>query len=242
MWFERLMIVVGSLNRDFVPAVWRMSLSDRLGLDDLLRQHRTLFDAVVFVRPVPAADFDDGDARIGRRRKRGQGMNAEMALYGLLAEFEKPGELVAAARQAYAAGYRRMDAYTPFPVEDLAEALGREKTGIPALVLTGGIIGGSAVISCNGSPLWFIIKINVGGRPLHSWPSYIPITFELTILCAALFGVVGMLALNRLPRLHHPVFGAPHFDRASQDRFFLCVEAADPLFDSHSHQIISSKA
>jgi len=159
-------------------------------------------------------------------------MNAAPAIYGLLAEFTEPAQLLAAARQAYAAGYRRMDAFSPIPVEHLAEALGREKTGIPALVLTGGILGGIGGYFMQWFATVIHYPINVGGRPFHSWPSYIPITFELTILCASIFGVVGMLALNRLPQLHHSIFNAPNFDRASQDRFFLCVEATDPLFDA----------
>jgi hypothetical protein len=157
-------------------------------------------------------------------------MNKDGDLYGLVAEFEQPQLLVAAAQRAYQAGYRNMDAYSPFPVEGLAEALGREKTAIPALVLAGGIIGGVGGYFMQWFATVVHYPLNIGGRPLHSWPSYIPITFELTVLCAAIFGLGGMLALNRLPQLHHSIFNAPDFRRASQDRFFLCLEAADPLF------------
>jgi hypothetical protein len=151
-------------------------------------------------------------------------------IYGLMAEFDNPSALVAAAREAHAAGYRQMDAYTPFPVEELNEALGLERTGVPAIVLIGGITG--AVL---GYIMQYYVAVidyplNIGGRPLHSWPAFIPVTFELTILCAGLFAVLGMLALNGLPMPHHPVFNAPRFALASRDRFFLCIEAADPKF------------
>lgn len=152
-------------------------------------------------------------------------------MYGLLAEFEEPGELLAAARRAYAEGYRRLDAYTPFPLEGLAESIGVRRTGISLLVLIGGIVG-----CVTGFSLQYWISVisyplNVGGRPYNSWPSFIPVTFELTILFAALAAVVGMLALNGLPMPYHPVFNVPRFALASRDRFFLCVEAVDPKFN-----------
>lgn len=151
-------------------------------------------------------------------------------VYGLLAEFDNPEALVAAARRARAAGYRKMDAYTPFPVEELNEALELGRTGVPAIVLIGGIIG--AVL---GYSLQYYISvidypINIGGRPLHSWPAFIPVTFETTVLVAGLSAVLGMLALNGLPMPYHPIFNAPSFSLASHDRFFLCIEAGDPQF------------
>lgn len=152
-------------------------------------------------------------------------------IYGLMAEFETPTELVAAARSAYEAGYRKMDAYTPYPMHELTEALGIRPTKLPFLVLAGGIIGcGTALLM-----QWFSATIhyplNVGGRPLASWPMFIPITFELTVLFASLAAVFGMLGMNRLPMPYHPVFNAPRFALASRDRFFLCIEARDPAFD-----------
>ncbi|HET7004987.1 MAG TPA: DUF3341 domain-containing protein [Candidatus Binatia bacterium] len=152
-------------------------------------------------------------------------------IYGLLAEFDSPSDLVAAARQTRAAGYRHMDAYTPFPIEELTEALELEQTWVPTIVLIGGVTG--AVL---GYLLQYYVAVidyplNIGGRPLHSWPAFIPVTFELTILCAGLFAVLGMLALNGLPMPHHPVFNAPRFALASRDRFFLCIEAVDQQFD-----------
>lgn len=151
-------------------------------------------------------------------------------LYGLLAEFAEPETLVDAARQTRAMGYRRFDAYSPMPVEGLAEAIGFTRTRIPLVVLLGGIIGG---LSGYGLQYWvatIAYPLNIGGRPLHSWPAFIPITFETTVLGAALFCVFGMLALNGLPRPHHPLFGSAAFARASRDRFFLCIEASDPRF------------
>ena len=154
-----------------------------------------------------------------------------MKTYGLIAEFKGHEELLEAARGAHRAGYRRMDGFAPFPVEGLPEALGRKGTAVPAIMLTGGILGGAGAYFMEWYANVIDYPINIGGRPLHSWPAFIPITFELTVLGAALAGFFGSLALNGLPRLHHPVFSAPGFERASVDRFFLCIEAADPKFE-----------
>jgi hypothetical protein len=150
--------------------------------------------------------------------------------YGLLAEFYTPSELVQVAEKAYAAGFRHMDGYAPFPVEGLAEALGK-KNCIPLLVLVGGIIGGLLAYFMQWDASAISYPINIGGRPINSWPSFIPITFELTVLGASLTAFFGSLGLNGLPRPYHPVFNVPEFERASQDRFFLCIEATDPLFE-----------
>ena len=154
-----------------------------------------------------------------------------LPVYGLLAEFEHPEEVVAAARKTYAEGYRVMDAYTPQPVEGLAEAIGFHHTRFPLLVLTGGLLG---TITGFSMQYWMSVvdyPWNIGGRPFNSWPSFIPITFELTILFAALTAVLGMLGMNGLPTPYHPVFNAPNFELASRNRFFLCIEARDPKFD-----------
>ena len=158
-------------------------------------------------------------------------MAAKPAIYGLLAEFDDPTRLIQAARTARQNGYARLDAYTPFPIEGLAEALGFHRTRVPLIILLGGLAG------CIGGffmQYWcaaISYPVNVGGRPLNSWPAFIPITFELAVLSAALAGVVGMLALNRLPMPYHPVFNVPRFALSSRNRFFLCIEAVDPLFD-----------
>jgi len=152
-------------------------------------------------------------------------------IYGLLAEFDAPEPLVTAAERAYADGYRHMDAHTPFPVHGLAEAVGFHTNRVPLLVLIAGILGAGLGFF---SQYWAAVidyPINVGGRPLNSWPAFIPITFEVTILAAAVTAVLGMLALNGLPQPYHPVFNAPRFALATRDRFFLCIEATDPRFD-----------
>ncbi|MGH9555729.1 MAG: DUF3341 domain-containing protein [Terriglobales bacterium] len=152
-------------------------------------------------------------------------------IYGLLAEFDSPTAVVAAARRAHEAGYRKMDAYSPFPIEDLTEAIGFHHTRLPMVVLAGGLLGAAGGF---GLQYWVSVieyPLNVGGKPMLSWPSFIPVTFETTVLVAALFAVLGMLALNGLPMPYHPVFNVPEFALASKDKFFLCLEATDPQFD-----------
>jgi hypothetical protein len=148
-----------------------------------------------------------------------------------MAEFKQHEELLAAAKRAYAAGYRQMDAYAPFPVEGLPEALGHESNPIALLTLLGGMAGGLGGYFMQWYSMGRLYPLNVGGRPLHSWPNFIPITFELTILFASLAAVFGMIFLNRLPELYHPVFNVPEFRRASIDRLFLCIETQDPRFE-----------
>ena len=163
-------------------------------------------------------------------------MSAEVTLHespsihGAMAEFDTPEELLGACERAFAEGYRRMDAYAPMPVAGLAEAIGYRKNYVALCVLIGGICG---VVGGYGLLFWITVIAyphNVGGRPLHSWPSYIPITFECMILLAALTALVSMLAMNGLPKPYHPVFNVPAFDRASIDKFFLCIESSDPKF------------
>ena len=158
-------------------------------------------------------------------------MAKSQSLYGLIAEFDDPTSLVAATERSHAEGYRCMDAYSPFPIEELHHALGARSTRLPLIVLIGGIVG------CTGGYLlqyWasaIAYPLNVGGKPLHSWPAFIPVTFECTILVAALSAVLGMLALNGLPMPYHPVFNVPQFALATREKFFLCIEAVDPKFD-----------
>ena len=155
--------------------------------------------------------------------------NEEM--YGLLAEFKEPEKLVEVAKKARDAGYRNLDAYSPYPVEGLPEALGSRHTKVPAIALTGGLIGGLGGYFMLYSSSVAFYPINVAGRPFHSWPMFIPITFELTILFSGLFTAIGMIALNGLPKPHHAVFAVPQFSLATDDRFFFCIEAKDPSFD-----------
>jgi hypothetical protein len=161
-------------------------------------------------------------------------LDTSQGLYGLMAEFGDAHDLLLAAEAAHAAGYRRMDGYSPLLVEGLSEAIGFRVTRLPLLVLIGGVIG--ALIGY-GFQYWASVihyPLNVGGRPYHSWPAFIPITFEMTILVASFTAVLGMLALNGLPMPYHPVFNLPEFSLASQDRFFLCIEARDAKFDMKS--------
>jgi hypothetical protein len=151
-------------------------------------------------------------------------------IYGMMAEFESATALVAAARRAREAGYRKMDAYSPFPIEELSEVL-HHKDHLPLLVLIGGVVGGASGFLFQYWASAIDYPINVGGRPMLSWPSFIPVTFEMTILVAAFVAVLGMLGLNGLPMPYHPVFNVPRFEYASRNRFFLCIESSDPLFD-----------
>jgi hypothetical protein len=157
----------------------------------------------------------------------------EKVLYGLMAEFEEHEQLLEAAKRAYAEGYRRMDGFSPFPIEGLAEALGHEMTLVPLFTLMGGIAGGLGAYFMEWYSMGPLYPLNVGGRPLNSWPNFIPVTFELTVLIAALSALISMLLMNKLPQPNHPVFNVPEFRRASIDRFFLCIEVADPKFDHH---------
>lgn len=153
-------------------------------------------------------------------------------IYGLLAEFDTADQVLAAAEQSYAQGYRQMDAYTPFPVEGLAEAIGFHKTWVPLVCLIGGLTGCCGGFFLQWWPNVIGYPLNIGGKPYNSWPSFIPITFELTVLCAGLATVFGMLALNGFPQPYHPIFNAPNFESASRNKFFLCIEARDEKFDT----------
>ncbi len=158
-------------------------------------------------------------------------MTKDPLRYGYMAEFDDGEQLVDATRRAREAGYRNINAYSPFPVEGLAEALNFQHTHISLIVLIGGIIG---AITGYGLQYWVAAveyPLNIGGRPYNSWPMFVPVVFEMTILFAALFAVLGMLGLNGLPMPYHPVFNVPTFSAASRDSFFLVIEGGDPRFD-----------
>ncbi|HEX6729940.1 MAG TPA: DUF3341 domain-containing protein, partial [Pyrinomonadaceae bacterium] len=152
-------------------------------------------------------------------------------LYGVMAEFDNPTDLVAAARETYEVGYRRINGYSPYPIEELSEAIGFTHTRLPLIVFLGGLVG---AVGGFFMQYWMEVKdypLNVGGKPLNSWPAFIPITFEMTVLCAAFAAVLGMLVLNKLPQPYHPVFNVPNFALATRDRFFLVIEANDPKYN-----------
>jgi Protein of unknown function (DUF3341) len=152
-------------------------------------------------------------------------------IYGLLAEFDSPTALVAAGERTRDAGYKKIDAFSPFPVEGLAEAIGFHHDLVPLITLIGGIIGGSTGYLMQYWMAAVNYPLNIGGKPPHSWPAFIVITFEMTILFAGISAVFGMLALNGLPMPYHPVFNVPRFAFATKDRFFLIVFSSDAKYD-----------
>jgi hypothetical protein len=157
-------------------------------------------------------------------------MTTNSESFGLLAEFVEPDALVEATSRIRDAGYRDFEAYAPMPVEGLANAVGFPRSRMPMVVLIGGIVGCLTGYGMQYYLMAIDYPLNIGGRPLNSWPSFIPVTFELTVLFAALAAVLGMLAMNGLPRPNHPLFAVPQFDRATQDRFFVCIRRTDPKF------------
>jgi hypothetical protein len=155
----------------------------------------------------------------------------DASTYGLMAEFDNVNDVITAARRVYGAGYRKIDAYSPFPLEELSEAIGFQKNGVALVCLIGGLLGGSAAFTLQ----WWISNVsypvNIGGRPLNSWPSFIIVTFEMTILFSGLSAVFGMLALNGLPMPYHPVFNVPQFESVTKDHFFIVIFSSDKNYD-----------
>ena len=153
------------------------------------------------------------------------------AIYGVMAEFDTPTDLVRAAKRTYEAGYRNIDTFSPFPIEESWEAIGHHDRRLSFIVLAGGVTGLLAGIGLQEWVHNVAYPINIGGKPLNSWPMFVPVAFEMTILFAALSAVLGMIILNGLPQPYHPVFNVPRFEHASRDKFFLLVESTDPKFD-----------
>jgi Alternative complex III, ActD subunit len=151
--------------------------------------------------------------------------------YGLMAEFDSPSAIVAAARRTYGVGYRRINAYSPFPIEELSEAIGYHRDYVALCTLICGILGALGGFMLQYWTGGIDYPLNVGGRPLLSLPAFVPITFESTVLLAAFGAFLGNLMMNRLPQPYHPTFNVPSFARASQDRFFLCVKSDDPMYN-----------
>ena len=151
--------------------------------------------------------------------------------FGIMAEFADPDELVENTRKAYEAGYRHMDAYTPFPIHGLSEALGIRRNLVPYVVGLGALLGGIGGFMLQYWTSVIAYPMNIAGRPLNSWPAFMVITFETAVLGAGIIGLVGMLALNKLPQPYHPVFKVPRFEMATRDKFFLCIFQTDPRFD-----------
>jgi Ni/Fe-hydrogenase subunit HybB-like protein len=244
MWLERFDIVVTSLHQDFmasawgryVPTIWDISLF--LGTIGFF-----VFMFLLFIRFVPMAPIYELREFVHNHDHSSQDESASTTtattakaapaapLYALCAQFTKSDQLTRAASQARARGYTLFDAYSPVPLQPLFAAMGLRRAPLPFIMLLGALAGGlTAFLTMRYASVTDYPWI-VGGKPFYSWPSWIPITFELSVLGASLFGVLGMLALNGLPQPYHPVFNDPLFDRASRDRFFLCIEAADPMFD-----------
>lgn len=163
-------------------------------------------------------------------------------IFGVMGQFEDVTALLRAARKVRQSGYTRTDAFTPYPVHGLDDELGVRKTILPKLVLGAGIMGALTGFGMQYFAMVIHYPLNIGGKPLNSWPAFIPITFEVTILFAALTAVVGMLALNGLPQPYHPVFHIKNFERASVDQYFLCIESDDPKFDADEARKLLSAA
>jgi Ni/Fe-hydrogenase subunit HybB-like protein len=247
MWLERYATIVVSLYRDFLPSSWGFyagTIWDWATFLGTIGLFLTLI--FLFVRVLPMISISEMQHHLAETETHSsaQGRSSSVrtapaigdpvspaALYGLMAEFEDPHTLLEKAQATYNAGYRKISAYSPFPIEELPAAIGLRRSRLPILVLLGGIAGALTGFSMQYYAAVIAYPWNIGGRPFNSWPSFFIVTFELTILFAAGVAAVGMLLRNGLPQPYHAVFNAPRFRLASQDRFFLCVEANDPQFD-----------
>ncbi len=242
MWLERHMIVISSLHRDFLPSSWALfeatlwdlaTFAGTIGLFALLNLLFIRFLPVISISEIremagPDAEADDGERRSEETRRVDR---PGEALYGWMAKFGSEEALVEAARRVREAGFERVEAYSPVPVAEVTTVLRRSRSRLPAWVLLGAIAGGSLAYGTQWYANVVDYPLNVGGRALHSWPAFIPITFEMAILGGGVVAFVGALAMGGLPRLEHPVFEMPGFERASVDRFMICIEADDAQFD-----------
>jgi Ni/Fe-hydrogenase subunit HybB-like protein len=255
MWVERYMIIITSLHRDYMPSSWGIyhgtiwdwaTFIGTLGFFLLLILLFIRFCPIISIYELRELMLDnkreghqpDGLAQavpapmsLQPAESQAPPPLAEHVLWGVAAEFADSDTLLAAIARVREAGYVHFDAYTPLPLENLPHAMGARRTWVPLIVLIGGVLGAA---SAYGFQWWTSVidyPWDIGGRPYHSWPSFIPLTFEFGVLCASLAGFFGTLALNRLPWLYHPIFNAPGFERATRDRFFLCIEARDASFD-----------
>lgn len=250
MWVERFWIIVPRLNRDYPTSMWHIfnpTVWDWTFLVGTLGFFMLLMLLLFRIVPmIPAFEVRQMLHSLGKPFKKdpppsenheeAEGRESppslpDHALYALAAEFPEPEPLTEAAKRTREAGYRRFDAFTPYPVDPLPEAMGLRETKMPAIVLLGGLFGAGAAYLMQYYAATISYPWNIGGRPFHSWPSFVPITFELAVLFGSLFGFFGMLALNRLPQPYHSMFNHPSFDRASRDRFFLTIEREDELFE-----------
>jgi Ni/Fe-hydrogenase subunit HybB-like protein len=249
MWIERYVIIVGSLHRDYLPSAWGIfhgtiwdwaTILGTTGLFVLLillfirvLPMISMFELRLLVAPSPVAEQPvqqkTGVASQDSTVTASSGDKA--VLYGLMAEFNDAPTLLERARATYEAGYRKISAYSPFPIDELPAAIGLRPSRLPLLALAGGVVGALAGFALQYGIAVIANPWNIGGRPLNSWPSFIIVSFEMTILFAAGAAALGMVFSNRLPQPYHAVFNAARFRYASQDRFFLCVEAVDPIFD-----------
>lgn len=248
MWLERYVIIVVSLHRDFMPSAWGLYAGTRWDWATFLGTIGIFLTLIfLFVRVLPMISIFEMRHLVAETDKHNGVTHAkspaiakttpatpvktDAPLFGLMAEFDNPDALVEKARLAHQAGYRKLSAYSPFPIEELPAALGLRASRLPLLVFLGGVAGAITGFGMQYYAAVIDYPWNIGGRPLNSWPSFIILTFEMTILFAAGTAVLGMLLRNGLPQPYHAVFNAPRFRLASQDRFFLCVEAKDPKFD-----------
>ncbi len=248
MWFERFVIIVTSLHHDFLPSSWgyfRPTIWDVACLVGGFGLFFTLFCLFVRVAPMVAAaevktvlpqasPHHHAREAVMRRGEPAPVAPPAEGAFGLVAEFETPGALYRACEEVRDAGFIRWDAHSPFPVHGLDRAMGQGRSLLPWIVLAGALAGGAGGFALQTWVHSLASPLVISGKPLFAWQAYVPVTFELAVLGGALGAVLGMFALNRLPRHHHPLFSSALFERASVDRFFVSIDADDPRFDARA--------